>query len=163
MNRAPKRGDSKTPYLHLPCNSNWPGIGIKSASASALEFLISGLKELNSSAIISVRIVHCDTKVLIGWALGRLLSNRTEPNWAHPVCDRFFPTSLSQHPALCATQVQILAWLPLQNVAVKKYTPARIRAEKTMTATDVTGFDAIFSTGFFATFNNSGAAEQKNS
>ena len=28
-----------------------------------------------------------------------------------------------------------------------------IRAEKTMTATDVTGFDAIFSTGFFATFS----------
>ena len=27
------------------------------------------------------------------------------------------------------------------------------RAEKTMTATDVTGFDAIFSTGFFATFS----------
>ena len=26
-------------------------------------------------------------------------------------------------------------------------------AEKTMTATDVTGFDAIFSTGFFATFS----------
>ena len=29
----------------------------------------------------------------------------------------------------------------------------RFRAEKTMTATDVTGFDAIFSTGFFATFS----------
>ena len=29
----------------------------------------------------------------------------------------------------------------------------KIRAEKTMTATDVTGFDAIFSTGFFATFS----------
>ena len=28
-----------------------------------------------------------------------------------------------------------------------------IRAEKTMTATDVTGFDVIFSTGFFATFS----------
>ena len=28
-----------------------------------------------------------------------------------------------------------------------------LRAEKTMTATDVTGFDAIFSTGFFATFS----------
>ena len=28
-----------------------------------------------------------------------------------------------------------------------------VRAEKTMTATDVTGFDAIFSTGFFATFS----------
>ena len=28
-----------------------------------------------------------------------------------------------------------------------------IRAEKTMTATDVTGFDASFSTGFFATFS----------
>ena len=28
-----------------------------------------------------------------------------------------------------------------------------IRAEKTMTATDVTGFDGIFSTGFFATFS----------
>ena len=28
-----------------------------------------------------------------------------------------------------------------------------IRAEKNMTATDVTGFDAIFSTGFFATFS----------
>ena len=27
------------------------------------------------------------------------------------------------------------------------------RAEKTMTAADVTGFDAIFSTGFFATFS----------
>ena len=26
-------------------------------------------------------------------------------------------------------------------------------AEKTVTATDVTGFDAIFSTGFFATFS----------
>ena len=26
-------------------------------------------------------------------------------------------------------------------------------AEKTMTATDVTGFNAIFSTGFFATFS----------
>ena len=31
----------------------------------------------------------------------------------------------------------------------------RIKAEKTMTATDVTGFDAIFSTGFFATFSRS--------
>ena len=30
---------------------------------------------------------------------------------------------------------------------------SRIGAEKTMTATDVTGFDAIFSTGFFATFS----------
>ena len=30
---------------------------------------------------------------------------------------------------------------------------ALIGAEKTMTATDVTGFDAIFSTGFFATFS----------
>ena len=29
----------------------------------------------------------------------------------------------------------------------------QVRAEKTMTATDVTGFDAIFSTGFFATFS----------
>ena len=29
----------------------------------------------------------------------------------------------------------------------------RIRAEKTMTATDVTGFDASFSTGVFATFS----------
>ena len=28
-----------------------------------------------------------------------------------------------------------------------------IGAKKTMTATDVTGFDAIFSTGFFATFS----------
>ena len=28
-----------------------------------------------------------------------------------------------------------------------------VRAEKTMTATDVTGFDAIFSTGFFVTFS----------
>ena len=28
-----------------------------------------------------------------------------------------------------------------------------LRAEKTMTATDVTGFDAIFSTEFFATFS----------
>ena len=28
-----------------------------------------------------------------------------------------------------------------------------IRAEKNMTATDVTGFDAIFSTGFFAAFS----------
>ena len=28
-----------------------------------------------------------------------------------------------------------------------------LRAEKTMTATDVTGFDAFFSTGFFATFS----------
>ena len=27
------------------------------------------------------------------------------------------------------------------------------RPKKTMTATDVTGFDAIFSTGFFATFS----------
>ena len=30
---------------------------------------------------------------------------------------------------------------------------APLRAEKTMTATDVTGFDAVFSTGFFATFS----------
>ena len=30
---------------------------------------------------------------------------------------------------------------------------AEVRAKKTMTATDVTGFDAIFSTGFFATFS----------
>ena len=30
---------------------------------------------------------------------------------------------------------------------------SHFRAEKTMTATDVTGFDAIFSTGFFATFS----------
>ena len=29
----------------------------------------------------------------------------------------------------------------------------KLRAEKTMTATDVTGFDAIFSIGFFATFS----------
>ena len=29
----------------------------------------------------------------------------------------------------------------------------KCRAEKPMTATDVTGFDAIFSTGFFATFS----------
>ena len=29
----------------------------------------------------------------------------------------------------------------------------KLRAEKTMTATDVTGFDAIFSTGFFAIFS----------
>ena len=29
----------------------------------------------------------------------------------------------------------------------------KIGAEKTMTATDMTGFDAIFSTGFFATFS----------
>ena len=29
----------------------------------------------------------------------------------------------------------------------------KARAEKTMTATDVTGFDAIFSNGFFATFS----------
>ena len=47
-------------------------------------------------------------------------------------------------------------------------------AEKTMTATDVTGFDAIFSTGFFATFSrfyggrltklhiNTGRKSQKN-
>ena len=30
---------------------------------------------------------------------------------------------------------------------------AKIRTEKTMTATDATGFDAIFSTGFFAPFS----------
>ena len=35
-NRAPKRGDSKTPHLHLPCTSNWPGTGIESASSSAM-------------------------------------------------------------------------------------------------------------------------------
>ena len=33
------------------------------------------------------------------------------------------------------------------------YRIPEIGAEKTMTATDVTGFDAIFSTGFFATFS----------
>ena len=33
------------------------------------------------------------------------------------------------------------------------FTCPQFRAEKTMTATDVTGFDAIFSTGFFATFS----------
>ena len=33
------------------------------------------------------------------------------------------------------------------------YQKRSIRAEKTMTATDVTGFDGIFSTGFFATFS----------
>ena len=57
-NRAQKHADNKTPHLHLPCNSNWPGIGIKSAPASALQFLIPGLKKLNSSAIISVRMVE---------------------------------------------------------------------------------------------------------
>ena len=35
----------------------------------------------------------------------------------------------------------------------RKTTWRIFRAEKTMTATDVTGFDAIFSTGFFATFS----------
>ena len=40
----------------------------------------------------------------------------------------------------------------------QKSTPEKLQklnlmAEKTMTATDVTGFDAIFSTGFFATFS----------
>ena len=35
----------------------------------------------------------------------------------------------------------------------KKHSREPFGAEKTMTATDVTGFDAIFSTGFFATFS----------
>ena len=38
---------------------------------------------------------------------------------------------------------------PLVPLAKKTF----FRADKTMTATDVTGFDAIFSTGFFATFS----------
>ena len=33
------------------------------------------------------------------------------------------------------------------------YSQTNLGAEKTMTATDATGFDAIFSTGFFATFS----------
>ena len=47
-----------------------------------------------------------------------------------------------------------------RNIAVKQGTKRQkhkwhrfLGAEKTMTATDVTGFDAIFSTGFFATFS----------
>ena len=39
------------------------------------------------------------------------------------------------------------------NRIVRKFVSFQIGAEKTMTATDVTGFDAIFSTGFFATFS----------
>ena len=35
----------------------------------------------------------------------------------------------------------------------RKWSDSPFRAEKTMTATDVTGFDAIFSIGFFATFS----------
>ena len=35
-NGAPKHRDNKPPYLHLPCNSNRPGTGIESASASAM-------------------------------------------------------------------------------------------------------------------------------
>ena len=34
--KPPKHGHGKTPYLHLPCNFNWPGTGIESASASAM-------------------------------------------------------------------------------------------------------------------------------
>ena len=60
-----------------------------------------------------------------------------------------------------------LAWAPLEQILKGRFAEnaafrgrkrfhqkiGLIRAEKTMTATDVTGFDAIFSTGFFATFS----------
>ena len=59
--RAPKHGDSKTPHLHRPCNSNWPRTVIKSASASAMNFSIYGLEELNSSAIIGKSNLSGDT------------------------------------------------------------------------------------------------------
>ena len=35
-NRAPKHGDSKTPHLHPPCNSNWPWTGINSVQTSCI-------------------------------------------------------------------------------------------------------------------------------
>ena len=39
------------------------------------------------------------------------------------------------------------------DIVINSEKKKNLRAEKTMTATDVTRFDAIFSTGFFATFS----------
>ena len=47
----------------------------------------------------------------------------------------------------------LVLWLTRAVTSVLFLGEAFFRAEKTMTATDVTGFDAIFSTGFFATFS----------
>ena len=44
-------------------------MGIQSASASALQFLISGLKKLNSSAIISVRMLFHTCQAWRAWGL----------------------------------------------------------------------------------------------
>ena len=59
------------------------------------------------------------------------------------------PNSLDSVCMLRILGVQKLTRSGLKGILKKTF----FRAEKTMTATDVTGFDAIFSTGFFATFS----------
>ena len=75
------------------------------------------------------------------------------PTFRHP---RLGPADFSlertSYEECPETSPQILSLVQLS----KNVSPALfqhiLRAEKTMTATEVTGFDAIFSTGFFATF-----------